>query len=84
MTERETEALLREEVRAIAMPDGSRRAVRLFTLVWNSFDIILRTGIFTSDMILTLAGQHSARTGQPFEISLERVIGTIHRKLSKL
>lgn len=81
LTERETEALLREETRYIEMPDGERRALRLFTLVWNSFDMILRTGTFNSSAIFTLASQHSQRTGEAFEISFERVVGTIHRKL---
>ncbi|MDE8653851.1 hypothetical protein [Novosphingobium album (ex Liu et al. 2023)] len=83
ITERETEDLLDEEVRVLAMPNGERRSVRAFRLVWSSYDIVLRSGAFSEPEVITLADQHSARTGQAFETSLERVVGTIHEKLAR-
>lgn len=81
MTEREMEALLHEETRLLAMPDGKRRTVRAFRLIWNSLDLIVRHGAFTQGQIVSLACRQADESGESFETSFERVLGYIHRKL---
>jgi len=83
ITEKETESLLRQQTRLIAMPDGKRRVLTLFRLVWDSFDLVRGVGLLAESEVIALAAQHSERTGEAFEMSFERVVGYAHRKLAQ-
>jgi len=69
--------------RLLAMPDGKRRVVTLFRLVWDSFDLVRGSGMLGEAEVIALAAQHAERTGEAFEMSFERVVGYAHRKLAQ-
>lgn len=84
ITEKETDSLLETENRSLMLPDGDPLQVRHFRIVWNSFDLIVKSGVMTAETITEIAAEHSAATGQSFEEALERVCGYAHRELKKL
>ncbi len=84
MTEKETEAYLEQETRILRMPGGEEKPIRHFRIVWNSFDLIVKCGAMSDETLIDIAAENSAETGQPFEESLERVCGYVHRELKKM
>lgn len=84
ITEKDTEAYLEQETREVRMPDGSLRPVRLFKLVWRSFDYILATSRHIQEEDLTGWGLLSAQeTGRSFDLQFPNVLAYTHRALRK-
>jgi hypothetical protein len=79
ITEKETEEWLNLETRDLPMPDGATRPLTDFKLTWNSFDFIVRFGMFTPLELVKLAYLSTSETGFPFEETFPNVVAFIER-----
>jgi hypothetical protein len=80
ITEKETERLIQQEVRALALPDGASEPVRTSVLIWEIFDLILQTNIYSYDELIDLTRGNMDGSGYSFSEAFCSVISYIHQK----
>lgn len=74
LTEKQIESLLRDEVRMIAMPDGSKRAVRQMNLTWGWVDEILN---FLPDLTMEVISTFALDLHQKCRFTFDEAFRTV-------
>ena len=81
-TEKQIEESLKREGRYIAMPDGSRRWVSGFKVMWDAYDFLISEyGRWTEKEIVEIALVSSKETGRSFEDAFVNMVGYIYHDI---
>jgi hypothetical protein len=81
-TEKETEAWLEFETRAIPLPEGGREMVSGTKLLWSAVDYIIRTHTYTMPELIGFTRKTMASKGYSFDDSFKAVVARIDQILS--
>ncbi|HZF28329.1 MAG TPA: hypothetical protein VE907_04385 [Gammaproteobacteria bacterium] len=74
ITEKETEALLERETRAVKLPDGTSRQITDFKVMWENFDFLTKTTGFSEARLVELAFMSIKESGRSFEESFPNIV----------
>lgn len=78
VSEKETERLLSQEVRDLALPEGGTRSVRTSVHAWELYDLIVQSGSYTHDEIMTLTRGNMSGATRSFDEAFTNLIAYIH------
>lgn len=78
ITEKETEALLEQEIRNITLPNGSIRSLSSFRLTWDTFDKLIRHSRYTEEKLVKLGVINAEEKGLSLELSFQSVIAYVY------
>jgi hypothetical protein len=81
ITEKQTEEWLQLETRTIQMPDGTRKPITYFRLIWRSLDYLILCGNWSTQELVDLAFKNAAEVGGSFEQNFAAVLTYVHHQL---
>lgn len=77
LIERENEQMLRTSKRSFTFPDGNKRTLEAYRVVWTWFDRIAEAGCYTEERIIDVLPDFAKDLNLTFEEALPELIETI-------
>ena len=82
-TKQQAEDYLTLEARALPMPDGSRRVVVGFPLMWKNVEFLSTVPPYTEAKLMELALHSQCETGRPLDQSFRNVVAYVMQQVAK-